>query len=461
GASTYCATGTPSSSPAFTSLTSNNPLNWTCNCIGAGCTTQTCTATKEAAAVDGTCGPAAIPYLYSNLAYIGAMCGNGNGIASPVSPYVNTLFPDPGNSTIWTCGGLNTGGRDSEHCIATRTNICIPSIVCSDSSCTDGFITTTCHDDNNCGPNIITETPCPCTPDAFDTWTCTTSPCVDGIETYTCTDSKCGQTITTTGNCTCIPNDAWTCGPYGDCVNGVQTATCTEPKCGYTETISQSCSCTPSVTCASSACVGDQITTTCTDANGCIPQSITKTSCTIPPVCIPSIACSNSPCTGGFITTTCHDTRSCGPDIITRTSCTTPPACIPSATCRNSGCVNSWLTTTCTDSANCLPLTMTQTKCTPPTIGYATNLDKSDNYCTNLTTFSWDAPGQTSYQLQISTDKTNFDDNMTFDSGPVNSGNTERRFLLKTDSMDSCRGSHSCDFINYGVPYYWRVQIWK
>ncbi|MCX6720626.1 MAG: hypothetical protein NTW11_02375, partial [Candidatus Staskawiczbacteria bacterium] len=69
----------------------------------------------------GTCGPAAklTPYSYSDTDYFGAMCGNGNGIASPVSPYVNTLFPDPGNSTIWTCGGLNTGA-DSVHCTATR-----------------------------------------------------------------------------------------------------------------------------------------------------------------------------------------------------------------------------------------------------------------------------------------------------------------------------------------------------
>jgi hypothetical protein len=100
-----CATGSASpATPVFPAAGSST----TWSCAGAnGGASASCTASREAAAVDGVCGEAARLYLATEIAFDGALCLNGS--IDPVSP----VFPLEGTISSWTCvgehGGLDAG----------------------------------------------------------------------------------------------------------------------------------------------------------------------------------------------------------------------------------------------------------------------------------------------------------------------------------------------------------------
>jgi len=106
-------TYTVSWAPAFPAAGSST--TWTCAGSGTPHTDATCTATRAAAPVTGTCGTAATSYAYNATAFSGTMCGLGNGVTTPAT----VTFPAQGSSVTWTCGGSN-GGGSSPTCTATR-----------------------------------------------------------------------------------------------------------------------------------------------------------------------------------------------------------------------------------------------------------------------------------------------------------------------------------------------------
>jgi hypothetical protein len=68
------------------------------------------------------------------------------------------------------------------------------------------------------------------------------------------------------------------------------------------------------------------------------------------------------------------------------------------------------------------------------------------------------------WQMQISTDKSNFASNLIYDSGLVH-GTANRVnlpvLLTETKTTDNCKNNlpNRCDFLNYGENYYWRVKV--
>ncbi len=62
--------------------------------------------------VNGVCGGAATSYYFLATGLSGALCSAGSSF--PASP----SFPEPGQSTIWTCAG--TGGGSNIDCTASR-----------------------------------------------------------------------------------------------------------------------------------------------------------------------------------------------------------------------------------------------------------------------------------------------------------------------------------------------------
>ncbi len=70
------------------------------------------------ALANGACGTAAKSYLYTDVAFSGTMCGDGNGVTTPASP----AFPAAGNSVTWTCAGIY-GGIPSGTCTASAGSV--------------------------------------------------------------------------------------------------------------------------------------------------------------------------------------------------------------------------------------------------------------------------------------------------------------------------------------------------
>ncbi len=109
GSSFYSA---PSSnlcnSGSQTAVSGSGPWSWSCTGANGG-STASCSASLK---VDGVCGGAAGSYAYNASGYNGAYCNAGNPNSTPA-------FPASGNSTTWTCLGIN-GGNNSAICTATR-----------------------------------------------------------------------------------------------------------------------------------------------------------------------------------------------------------------------------------------------------------------------------------------------------------------------------------------------------
>ena len=90
-------------------------------------------------------------------------------------------------------------------------------------------------------------------------------------------------------------------------------------------------------------------------------------------------------------------------------------------------------------------------------------LEPNANYCSGIIVFNWETIGdiQTAYQIQISTDVNFTNEYILADSGVVSgvAGTaTSRTFNVSLVPTSSC--APGCTRINYGVPYYWRVQVW-
>jgi hypothetical protein len=87
-----------------------------------------------------------------------------------------------------------------------------------------------------------------------------------------------------------------------------------------------------------------------------------------------------------------------------------------------------------------------------------------------LVVFQWDYKDQesdqeTNWQMQISTNSRFDNYGIIFDSGIV-PGSANRVqlpvFLSLENSTTYCKTTpQKCSFINYGVPYYWRVKVWE
>lgn len=86
-----------------------------------------------------------------------------------------------------------------------------------------------------------------------------------------------------------------------------------------------------------------------------------------------------------------------------------------------------------------------------------------------IATFSWNfitastGSAQTAWELQISTNSSF--SKIIFDSGKQNGTANQAQFpvllsTVKSTSTDACVSTQSCNFINYGVTYYWRVKVW-
>jgi hypothetical protein len=105
-----CATGSASpAAPEFPAQGGNT--TWSCSGANGGASAS-CSASREAAAVDGVCGDAAKKYLATDEAFVPDFCRLG--LAQPQSP----AFPLSGKEVSWTCKGAN-GGIDIT-CTAKR-----------------------------------------------------------------------------------------------------------------------------------------------------------------------------------------------------------------------------------------------------------------------------------------------------------------------------------------------------
>ena len=104
-----CATGTASPlSPLFPSVGSS--VSWDCVGSGGG-VTDSCSALRNSSStpLSGVCGDAAQNYDVSDSSFSGSFCSVG--VSFPSVP----LFPSKGDSTSWTCQGLDGGGDTDCH----------------------------------------------------------------------------------------------------------------------------------------------------------------------------------------------------------------------------------------------------------------------------------------------------------------------------------------------------------
>ena len=85
--------------------------SWTCEGLNGGSDT-TCTASKEASSIPGSCGPAARGYEYWETSYDGDYCDAGDESPS------NREFPPEGETRSWLCEGTN--GASDASCTASR-----------------------------------------------------------------------------------------------------------------------------------------------------------------------------------------------------------------------------------------------------------------------------------------------------------------------------------------------------
>jgi hypothetical protein len=141
---TQCATGT-STNTAFPAVGSST--SWICNGTGGGANSGSCSASRSAAAINGTLGTAnGKTYPNATVSYApDTQCVTGTS--------TNIAFPASGGSTTWVCNGAN-GGTNSGIGTASRaaplvmsgtltpaTSTC--SIASGASSCTINFSWTT------------------------------------------------------------------------------------------------------------------------------------------------------------------------------------------------------------------------------------------------------------------------------------------------------------------------------
>lgn len=322
---------------------------------------------------------------------------------------------------------------------------CTPNIVCGAwSACVNNQQTRTCNDLAGCSGSTTQTQPCvsPCVP----SWTCGAwSPCINNQQTKTCTDSAgCFPPTTTTQPCGPTCTSDWSCDPWTECVNGWQTQHCE-------------------------------------DLAGCYPPTDEAQPCTT--TCTPNWACDPwSECIGNQQTRQCVDLVDCYPPKTETQECTT--TCTPNWVCGAWGpCIGNQQTRECVDIVDCYPPRNETQNCTinQPPYAYNLNVDPGP-YCAysvtgipaaGLAIFKWtygDAENdhQTLYQFQISSGSdTDFEAGIVFDSGFIGAtavnGQTEQIMLpvllSSTNPTSSC--APNCDYINYGVNYYWRVKVWE
>lgn len=188
---TLCAVGAPSpAAPAFPPL--DGSTRW--QCTGAQGDVVSCTASRGAARVDGSCGPAATSYPATAAGFSGAPCATGLSTTPPV-------FPAAGQSSTWTCAGQH-GGVDAT-CTASRLDSTVNGL-CGNAAQAypSGAL-------SFAGALCANGTPNPATPTfpaegAFVSWRCEGAA---GGATATCTatrgaarvDGLCGNAATTYG----------------------------------------------------------------------------------------------------------------------------------------------------------------------------------------------------------------------------------------------------------------------
>ena len=105
----YCVLGAPSASPAFPSP--GTQVSWTCSGTSGGSPSPTCTALHSLNAV---CGINKQNYLATESGW-----PSSNFCAAGTSPSSVPVFPVPGGSVTWLCGGVYSGATVS--CTATRS----------------------------------------------------------------------------------------------------------------------------------------------------------------------------------------------------------------------------------------------------------------------------------------------------------------------------------------------------
>jgi hypothetical protein len=184
GGDSFCGSGTPSPAvPAFPAQ--GGSVSWTCPAINGN--PISCSASRDAAVVNGVCGSAATAYGYSDTALFGVLCSAG--IPNPANP----AFPDAGNSSSWSCAGAN--GGTSSACTASRSRPPLVGFVHSEEACTfaGGEVVPTGLGSNQCRFNGAS---CPSGWQKYLTWSAWaggTGINAAGDATYTCGSYAWGQ----------------------------------------------------------------------------------------------------------------------------------------------------------------------------------------------------------------------------------------------------------------------------
>jgi len=110
GSDTQCAVGT-STNTAFPAA--GGSVSWVCNGLYGGSSSGTCSASRSAAPVNGSCGTA------NGKTYPSSTTTYGSDTQCATGTSTNTAFPAVGGSVSWVCNGLY-GGSNSETCSASR-----------------------------------------------------------------------------------------------------------------------------------------------------------------------------------------------------------------------------------------------------------------------------------------------------------------------------------------------------
>ena len=114
-----CTSGT--SSPAIVSFPNQGQtIPWQCLGLNGSATNSSCSATRAAPIVTGTCGTASSTYASNATDFNWPLCNTGTStVSSPV-------FPLPGNSVTWVCQGTDMA-HNSPLCGAYRGNYTLSS----------------------------------------------------------------------------------------------------------------------------------------------------------------------------------------------------------------------------------------------------------------------------------------------------------------------------------------------
>ena len=375
-------------------------------------------------------------------------------------------------------GKCVVGGAGNKCDIANGNDDCIPQKYCTEAkqcntSGTHGVCDeagdcnlTACTDDKKCETNgtgrpcdlVNGDAECGDQPTCTERETCEvdavdgghgTCPSVDSVGDDRCQkDTKCeGQRCITNGTgdpCDLANGDA-------DCIN--QLGCTSEKKCDFG---------------------GDR--GYCTS-----PDSVGDAWCE-PPVASTFCNASNQ-CTEGGTGNYCESAADCQP-----LACNQNRQCVPFG--GGAGCTIYTLNASaecqgplqCDDVAKkCVPdgggvACTNDTQCGGNNPPLAYNLRVEQSYCGAITTFRWDysdAEGEPQYQYQLqmstinddpSTPVDEFKDGLVYNTGVV-LGTTNSIivpvYLASIRSPGECNLSQPCNgFINYNVPYYWRVKVW-